>query len=992
MALHNLPVRLSSFIGRTSELATLAEFLKSHRLVTITGSGGAGKTRLALQVCEELAESFDGGAWWVELAPLNETDGGPVRKSENESENASENVSQTDPEIETESDLENGRLIDVVAQAVGTPFAEGRRDFEAVVNRVGNRSTLIILDNCEHVRLPVARLVDALLRQCQNLRVLTTSRVPLNVPGELTWRVPPLGLPDLTLPERGGESSRRDLCAFDSVRLFADRARNVRSTFAVTEENASAIAAICHRLYGIPLAIELAATRTKSLLPSQILSGLDDSLRLLAGGSLVVLPRHQTLEASIQWSAGLLTNRGRNLLHRLSVFRGSFDLAGVKAVCSDLGIDAGIGAGFEVGTDGQIEAGDVLDLLESLIDHSLVLSLEGEDAGRFTLLETVRQFGLRQLQREATAEHWQSRHATYYAHVVKKRAPGCESSEQFASIAKLTFEIDNIRVMLAWLRDHKAALALGDVVSDLGAFWNVGGDRVEGVAWSTRALDLLTPESSSGAIVGSSAKSGVGSSAVRARILANRAEWNLSLGDPFAALQDCNAAISMGREVGDLRAQGRGNSVRTTLFAFGAPQLWRKQWDKTFDIVTRDEDHFSRTNLLLWVAVPLLVVGRTKEGLAALEEARPAVMAHGQPMMMANLWIWEALGSNHAGRPVYAESLVARSLASNALGSPHRTAGALTMLEVSRGWRGLRKTERKQSSGELAKARRDGETFAAEIYSLLGALEVLRHDPLEARRRVDGWLASSNESTLTKPPGLLLGAHASLLAKDVDDAKARSLKIIDWTTKHGEVLYRYRAMVTLAAAHLLGGETTLAENSVREAIDALIEHGNYVALPEAIEVLGAIAAACGNGVEAARLFGATSSARIAMETPLSIPYDTFVYQGHDRARKLLGDEHFEAHLASGAALSISETIAFVERTRGQRGRPSLGWSSLTPTERSVAELIRDGLTNREIAQRLLMGSETVKTHLSHIFSKLDITKRSQLAAIAVEQIRNEGSS
>jgi predicted ATPase/DNA-binding CsgD family transcriptional regulator len=953
MAPNNIPIRLTTFIGRQAELASVCELLRSDRLVTITGSGGAGKTRLALQASTRLLDSFPHGLWWVDLAPLVEADS----------------------------------VIAGVAQAVGANLV-GKHDAEVIAKHLGSQTVLIVFDNCEHLLLPVARLTDLLLRTCPNLRVLTTSRVPLNVPGELPWRIPPLSLPPLMLeePEKGSQSglpvgeeptggtrsaaemgpdrSERGsallidrLTQFDSAQLFLDRARHTRSSLADSAENAEAIAAICHRLDGIPLAIELAAARTKSLLPVQILEGLKDALRLLAGGSLLVLPRQQTLEGSIQWSCALLDERERQLLYRLAVFRGSFDLAGVEAVCSGPGI----------------AVTDVLDALECLIDHSLVVPVDKGVGGRFKLLETVRQFGLRQLQSEGTAQQWQKSHAAYYAHVAKKVSPLCETKDQLGAVGTLEVEQDNLRNALSWFRDTNDAVGLGDMVCDLGSFWNIGGDRIEGVLWSTRSLALFSSESNE-------------PSALQAQLLARRAEWLLTLGNPLDAYADCTAAMAMGKAVGDLRARGRGSSTLTTLYAFGARNLWKRQWEKTVDLLSRAGDTWSLTNSLIWGAVPFLVVGRTKEGVAALDAVRPKVMAVGQPMLISTLLIWEALAANQAGRPAQAEALILRALADNALGSFHRTTGALTVLEVSRGWRGLQRGDSTRNAG-LAKARRDGEAFAAEAYSLLGAVAVLRHDPNEARRRVDGWLAgSANDSTLTKTPGLLIGAQAAFLAGDLADAETRSVTLIEWATEHGEVLYRYRALVTLAAVQLLRSETTVAEASVREAISAHLEFGNHIALPEAIELLGVIAAKCGDGMQAARLFGASSAMRALMETPLSVPFDSLVNEGVDSARAVVGPAQFEVAFAGGSALKHDEIVAYIERTRGPRSRPSIGWNSLTPTELQVAELIREGLTNREIAQRLLMGTETVKTHLSHIFSKLDISRRSQLATMAIQRI------
>ncbi len=913
---NNLPVRLSTFIGREDELRTIGDLLRTHRLVTVIGSGGAGKTRLAIQAAAEQVNAFPDGAWWVELAPLSNSE----------------------------------RVTAAVAQSVDA-YLGGSTDHAGVIAaRLGNNTALLVLDNCEHVKEAAARLAETLLQQCPNLRVLSTSRVPLDIPGETTWRVPPLAL-----PERGKPVPIENLGQYDAVRLFLDRARNVRSTFALSDANGPTIADICHRLDGIPLAIELAAARTKSLLPSRILDGLKDSLRLLSGGSPLVLPRHQTLDASIRWSCALLNDREQLLLYRLSVFTGSFDLTGAEAVCADE----------------LIGESEVSDVLEQLIDHSLVTPLELDQEGRFMMLETVRQFGERQLNETQTRRMWQSNHALYYARIADEVSPLCETREQFHAVRTLELEHDNLRAALEWFRSGNDGEALGKMVNSLGCFWSFGGDRLEGTLWATRALAFLPDKPSS----------------LRARILVQRGEWRLTLGDNRGAWEDCTAAIAMAKELNDLKALGRGNSTLTTLYAFVDYKLWRRQWEKTVGLLRNAEDAWSLTNSMTWGAAPLLFSGRTKEGLAALDAARPIVLDHGQPMLIASQYAWEAFAANQSGNPAKAEEKALLALESNALGSFHRIAGVLTILHVSRGLRGVKREQVSSHHDGLAKARREGEMFAVDVYSILGALEVLRKDPAEARRRIDGWMTDvMNSSILTTAPGLLIGVQAAFILRDFDDAAERANDLIVRATAVDEVLYRYRAQVIVGSIHFHRAEMIQADHAVREAISAHVTHGNTFALCEALEMLGVIASVGGDGIDAARIFGATASMRTAMEIPLGLPFDDLVKEAHVQAQDRLGAKEFDAAFASGSALGVDEVVAFVERTRGHRNRPTIGWSSLTPTELQVVDLVREGLTNREIAQRLLMGTETVKTHVSHIFSKLDVTKRSHLAALATQRL------
>ncbi len=303
-----LPLGLTSFVGREGEIAEIRKLLSERRLLTLCGPGGAGKTRLALAVARAIAEGFEGGARWVELAPIS------------------------DPEI----------VPAAVAQAVGAREAPDLSPTEALVEHLKPRRVLLILDNCEHLVGACADLADALLRTCPDLKLVATSREPLRVAGETNFVVP-----GLSLPGTGRPSGPEELAGYEAVRLFVERAGETGSGFALTEANASAVAHLCNKLDGIPLAIELAAARTRVLSVEQILEKLEDPLGLLSAGGRTAAARHKTLRATLQWSHGLLDEPERALFRRLSVFAGGWDLEAAEAV----------------GSAEPIEAGRVLDLL-----------------------------------------------------------------------------------------------------------------------------------------------------------------------------------------------------------------------------------------------------------------------------------------------------------------------------------------------------------------------------------------------------------------------------------------------------------------------------------------------------------------------------------------------------------------------------------------------------------------------------------------------------
>jgi predicted ATPase/class 3 adenylate cyclase/DNA-binding CsgD family transcriptional regulator len=408
---NNLPVHLTSFIGRDAELTDVARLAGQYRLVTLTGSGGVGKTRLAARVAAELAATHPDGAWWVELAPLS------------------------DPDLVTEALL-------LVLRAADAP---GSSALQRLTAHLATREVLVVLDNCEHLVDACAALTDAVLRNCPGVAVLATSREALGVEGEVTWKVPPL-----TLPAKGVPCPVESLGSYDAVRLFVDRAVKARPNFAVTNATAPVVAEICARLDGIPLAIELAAARARVLSPQQILTGLEDRFRLLTGGTRGSLPRQQTLEASVGWSHDLLTSDERILFRRLSVFAGGFTLDAAESV----------GASSEPGPDPAA----VLDLLDGLAAKSLVVVEDDLDgvASRYRLLETVRAFAALELARAEETAAVRSAHLEYYLGTARQAEEAMVGVTP-AVIRRLAAEQDNWRTALDWAlagNDPEPALEL----------------------------------------------------------------------------------------------------------------------------------------------------------------------------------------------------------------------------------------------------------------------------------------------------------------------------------------------------------------------------------------------------------------------------------------------------------------------------------------------------------------------------------------------------
>jgi predicted ATPase/class 3 adenylate cyclase/Tfp pilus assembly protein PilF len=430
----NLPTALTSFIGREREIAEVKRLLTLTRLLTITGVGGAGKTRLALQVATDLLDSFADGVWLIELAPLSDS----------------------------------SLVTQLVANSLGIREEEGRPLIQTLVDSLPTKRLLLILDNCEHLVQGVAQLAQTLLSGAPKLCILATSREPLGVAGEMAWSIPPLSSPGLHEVVALGQ-----LTQYDTVKLFIDRAIAVKPDFVVSNQNAPAVAQICARLDGIPLAIELAASRVKVLPAEEIATRLDDRFRLLVSGSRTALPRQQTLRALIDWSHDLLTESERVLLRRLSVFAGGWTLQAAEEVCS--------------GT--SIEAWEVLDLLARLIDKSLVVAELQEGRERYRFMEMIRQYGQERLAESKETDEIAHKHAQHFMQMAKESYGELWGSKQGYWLARLETEHDNLRAALEWMaRDVGREEMLLEIAGSLWRFWEIHGYISEGRAWLENAL------------------------------------------------------------------------------------------------------------------------------------------------------------------------------------------------------------------------------------------------------------------------------------------------------------------------------------------------------------------------------------------------------------------------------------------------------------------------------------------------------------------------
>ena len=446
-AAHNLPRQLSSFIGREKEIDQVVRMAWEYPLVTLTGAGGVGKTRLSQVVARELLDDFADGVWYVELAAL------------------------ADPQ----------RLVPTLADGIGIREEPNRPLLETIFSFFYDRQALLVLDNCEHVIMASAKLAQDLLSHLPRLKIITTSRVPLGINGEALFRVP-----SLTFPSERQAQEAPDFLAFEAVRLFVERARAARHDFQLTPANTLPVVQICQRLDGIPLAIELAAARARMLSVEQIAARLDRAFDLLTGGSRVELPRHQTLKAMIDWSYDLLSPAERTLLQRLSVFAGGWTLEAAESVCADDG---------DVSQPGPLQANQVIDLLGGLIDKSLVQFEPASGAEpRYRMLVTVRQYAAERLAESGAGGALRERHLDYFLSLGLQAEPHLRTPQAKSWMNRLDQELDNLHQALAYAlmipRQPSAGLITKGLrlAAGLYWFWWARSHQMEGIDWLERLL------------------------------------------------------------------------------------------------------------------------------------------------------------------------------------------------------------------------------------------------------------------------------------------------------------------------------------------------------------------------------------------------------------------------------------------------------------------------------------------------------------------------
>jgi non-specific serine/threonine protein kinase len=703
----NLPLQLTGFVGRTREMAEVGQLLGETRLLTLTGSGGTGKTRLALQVAEGLQAGYAQGVWLADLAPLSE------------------------PSLVPQA----------VAAALGVQGGAGRPLLATLADVLRPRHLLLLLDNCEHLVGACAQLADALLRACPRVHILATSREALGIAGEVSWRVP-----SLSLPEAGRQVPLPELAQYEAVQLFVERTRSVRAHFALTERNMTAVAQICRRLDGIPLALELAAARLRGLAVEQLAARLDQCFRLLTGGS----------------RTALLRPAEQLLFDRLSVFAGGFTLEAAEAVC----------------VDGAIEREEVLDLLLRLVDKSLVLA--DDEVGGVTwyrLLETLRQYG-----HERLGEHVKTlreRHAACCLALVEQANAGMSAPEEATWRERLARELDNLRAALSWcLGEAGVSAAAGPGKAELGLrlasldWWVLSAHRREGLRWLEQTL-ASCPQAPT---------------AARARALRIAALLAWTTDDWIRGHVLAEESVALWREAGDraglsLALAELGGCLRV--------EWWGEAWNpETYArgtllleeglALARETRGIALTWCLLGLAATADVQGEAElaRAQAAAEEGLIHCQQQGVPSWIAQARRtlgWLALQTGDYAR-ARAESTAALA-AFRALGA--RPAVAVVLIDLADAARGegepAQATALYEQSLELNREFDFHRGHVARALCRLGDLELAQGDPARARARYAESLRVADAAAAADRMAAALEALASLAVRQGQPERALRL-------------------------------------------------------------------------------------------------------------------------------------------------------------------------------------------------------------------------
>jgi predicted ATPase/DNA-binding CsgD family transcriptional regulator len=897
--MRSLPVPLTRFVGRKAELAQAQNLLAGNRLLTLTGPGGAGKTRLALQLASAVAAEFPDGVWFADLSPLS-----------------------------------SGEFVwDRVARALGVKEpGQGRTWADAVGHYLASRHSLLVIDNCEHVVEVAAEVAAGLLDAAPDTRIVATSREPLGVAGEVTWGVPPL-------------------VEADAVELFTDRARQALPAYTGDHDRA-AVLDICRRLDGLPLAIELAAARTRVLSPTRIAAGLKDRLTVLSSGPRTAPRRQSTLEASFDWSYELLTEPERALVRQLSVFAGGFDVEAALAVCPAAS----------------------LELLAALADRSLII-VEGRDRGdaRYRLLETVRQFSAEYLDEADEVEMMRNRHRDYYTELAERAEPGLTGPDDARWQELLLTEQENLRGAMAWSCDQGEPEALARLVAPLGMLWTLTNRLVEMRRW----VETVTP------------RAGEVSPRLQARLRYYECVTALFAGDRLGEVPAlAHESLALARAAGSKRDEATALVVLSIVGGLvSGTGAMRPYVEEAARLGREAAFPYVVVMALEFLVLLRMFQSRPEENWRAIQEA-VSVSRDIQRHTQLTVRSFSGMLAFTRGQLTKAEQILTAVVVEGREMSDFNYLHSLIAIGLVQVFRGDFARARSLIEESLAAAERSEAEQRSAAGVILHARFVLgwmhlAHGEADRAHEAMATLAAAARGSIIRPIlplPLILIASALVSEGALEEAAPILDEAVAIAGPREQTWFLGRAGVVRARLRMQQGDLAGAEAMAHEALNQSRDADDQVGLVDGLEQVALIATDLDNHKEAVRLWAAADSRRGELgyaRFPVDVPgYDASMAA----ARNALGADQLAAAWAEGEKLTIEEAIGYAARGRGERKRPSRGWASLTATELEVARLVAEHLSNPEIASRLFVSRATVKTHLVHIFAKLEVDSRSALAA------------
>jgi predicted ATPase/class 3 adenylate cyclase len=841
---NNLPVQLTSFIGREHEVSEAKRLFSACRLVTLIGPGGIGKTRLALRLAAELLEQYPDGVWWVELAPLSE------------------------PALVPQA----------VATALQVREQPGRPLMESLLEYLQPKTMLLVLDNLEHLIHAGATLVETLLRRCLNLRILVTSRERVAIAGETLFQIPSLSLPDVRrLPVLDR------LTEYEAMRLFVDRAEAILPKFKLAAQNAQAVAGICSRLEGLPLAIELAAARVNVLSVQQILSRLDDRLHMLSAASRAAVTRHQSLQAAIDWSYDLLSEKERILLRRVSVFAGGWTLEAAEQVCVKRGI----------------QSDEVLGLLAQLVHKSLVAAESSTTEARFELLETLRQYCWEKLADAEEAVFFRSRHQAWCLGLAEQAEQQLHGADQGLWLERLETEHDNLRAALQWGQEdvagREAALRLA---SALWWFWLVRGHLSE-------ARQALERTLANGNTAGDS---------IRSDALWRAGRLALAQDDFDLAATLTEEGLALSRRSGNARGTASAlNVLGEVAIENGDQKRAIELFEESLATFRRIGDSWGAAQVLKDIGTLARRQGDYARALRLLEESlglfRRVSDKGGSATVLSGLSLLEMSQGKYA-RAV--ELLEERLAISRELGLKLGIANSLQVLGRVARMQGFYEKAAALLEESVRRFQETGERagLAASLTNLgiiawaqgdLGRAATLIEQSLGVYDQLDSYYWG--KAAVLEVLGVVARSQ-----EDYDRALTllhESLGIYKQFERKPGIA---GALLELGILAQRQGRNTQAMALFSESLQLLRAMKDRRNIAGCLEGLGSVAAEDGQGFRAAKLFGAAYGLREEIGAPLppvELPH-------HERAvamvRTRLGEERFAAALAEGRAMSLEQAI------------------------------------------------------------------------------------